>query len=246
MRRHLLIPLIAALAATALSAAIASTASAAGVCSASTPQYCPAPSAATGAASSVSTTSATLNGTANPQGAATSCAFLYGTTTSYGQATPAQSVGSGTANVSVSAAISGLSANTPYHFQLVCANVAGSLGFGGDKTFSTLSTTSRSKVAIGKRKETVSKNGTVKFSLSCKSSVKCAGRLTLKSSGTKLANAKSYSIAGGKTKLISMKLTKKGLKRLKKKKHHRLAARAAATDNDGASAKRAVTLILHK
>jgi hypothetical protein len=136
--------------------------------------------------------------------------------------------------------------STPYHFELVCAN-AGQFGFGGDMAFTTLSSAGASHIVIGKRKEIVSKKGVVKFRLNCTSTVACIGRLALKTpGGTKLANAKSYSIAAGGSKLISVKLTKKGLKRLKKQKHHRLKARASATDNDGANAKRAVTLILHK
>lgn len=241
--RKLVLSLFAASAVALLSAFVPS-ASAAGVCSPSTPQYCPAPAAATTAATSVTTTSATLNGTVNPQGAPTYCLFAYGTTTGYGTTTPAQSLGSGTSAVAVSAPISGLTANTGYHFQLLCVNSAGAFGFGGDKTFTTSATTARSKISIAKRKETVSKKGVVKFKLTCGSTAKCTGTLTLKRNGAKLANAKTYSLARGKSKLISMKLTKKGLKRLKKAKHHKLSARVRAADRDGASASRAVTLKL--
>ena len=55
-----------------------------------------APQVVTGSASSVTTTSATLNGTVNPSSRATSWYFEYGTSTSYGKKTAAKDAGSGT------------------------------------------------------------------------------------------------------------------------------------------------------
>jgi hypothetical protein len=213
-----LVGLVMTIGAVAAIAGSASSASAAGPCSPSTPQYCPAPGVTTAAASAITTSSATLNGTVNPQGAPTECVYAYGKTTTYTASTSIQSVGQGTSSVAVPAPISGLSATTPYHFQLICVNSADSFGYGGDKTFTTLSTTVkvRSKVGFGTRKETVSKKRVVKFIVICKSTtVACKGTLTLKSSGKKLANAVRYSIGAGKRKTISMKLTKKAFKKLK-------------------------------
>ena len=53
------------------------------------------PTVATGAASSITTTSAQLNGSVNPNGSATTYYFEYGLTTAYGAATPVQNAGSG-------------------------------------------------------------------------------------------------------------------------------------------------------
>ncbi|MHB8458094.1 MAG: protease pro-enzyme activation domain-containing protein, partial [Acidimicrobiales bacterium] len=85
------------------------------------------PQATTEAATSVTTTQATLNGTVNPNGAATTYQFQYGTTTSYGLVSPASpaSAGSGTTNVAESAALSGLTPNTTYDFRLVASNSGG-------------------------------------------------------------------------------------------------------------------------
>ncbi len=98
------------------------------------------PSAATNPATGVGTTTATLNGTVNPQGKPTSYRFEYGTTTAYGSSTTPQSVGSGTANVNASASISGLSANTTYHFRIVATSAAGTTQ-GADLSFTTLQPT---------------------------------------------------------------------------------------------------------
>ncbi|MGD0452462.1 MAG: alkaline phosphatase family protein [Solirubrobacteraceae bacterium] len=97
------------------------------------------PVAVTGAASSVAQTSATLNATVNPDGAAVSdCHFEYGTSTSYGSSVPCASLpGSGSSPVAVSAAVAGLSANTTYHVRIVAIN-AGGTSYGTDATFTTL------------------------------------------------------------------------------------------------------------
>ena len=55
-------------------------------------------------ATNVTVTSATLNGTVDPNGRATTWYFEYGTTTGYGSQTPARSAGSGTTSTSVSGA----------------------------------------------------------------------------------------------------------------------------------------------
>jgi hypothetical protein len=95
-----------------------------------------APTARTDAASSVSTTSARLNGTVNPNGESTSWYFEFGTSTSYGTKTASRNAGSGTKSVSVTMSISGLSASTTYHYRLVAQNRSGTT-LGNDQAFTT-------------------------------------------------------------------------------------------------------------
>jgi hypothetical protein len=97
------------------------------------------PSVTTGSATSITQTSATLNGTVNPNGQATTYHFEWGTTTGYGQQAPTgpePSAGSGTTNVSVSANLSSLSPGTTYHYRLVATNASGT-SFGSDQTVTT-------------------------------------------------------------------------------------------------------------
>jgi hypothetical protein len=94
----------------------------------------PAPTVSTEAASGVAATSATLNGTINPNGADTTWYFEYGTSTKYGQKTPTQDAGAGTAQVSVSAAVSGLQTGRLYHYRLD-ATSSGGTSQGADQTF---------------------------------------------------------------------------------------------------------------
>jgi plastocyanin len=96
-----------------------------------------APAASTGEASAVSESEATLKGTVNPEGKATSYFFNYGTSASYGQKTPEESAGEGSAGEAVSAAVGSLSPGTTYHFQLMAKNTAGTT-LGTDRTFTTV------------------------------------------------------------------------------------------------------------
>lgn len=97
----------------------------------------PAPTAVTGTATGATSSGATLHGTVNPQGQATTYSFQYGPSTAYGSQTIAVGAGSGTTDVAATAAINGLASGTTYHFRLV-AQSPGGTSFGGDQTASTL------------------------------------------------------------------------------------------------------------
>ena len=92
------------------------------------------PAASTGNATAITPTSATLNGTVNPEGQATTYYFEYGTTTGYGSQTAATDAGSGTADAKVSRSIGSLVPNTTYHYRLVATNASGTT-LGSDVSF---------------------------------------------------------------------------------------------------------------
>jgi hypothetical protein len=94
------------------------------------------PAVVTGSASGVTQTGATLNGTVNPEGQATTYYFEYGTTTSYGSTTSTGSLGADSTDDQVSAAVSGLQSSTTYDFRLVATNTTGTT-YGGNQTFTT-------------------------------------------------------------------------------------------------------------
>jgi hypothetical protein len=94
------------------------------------------PAATTGAATNVAQSSATVAGTVNPNGTATSYSFQYGTSTSYGSSTPSTDAGSGSADAPVSANLTGLASSTAYHYRLVAVSSAGTTD-GADQTFTT-------------------------------------------------------------------------------------------------------------
>jgi hypothetical protein len=95
------------------------------------------PAAATNAAQDVTSSSATLRGTVNPNNEATTWYFEYGTTKAYGSRTDNQGpTGATKGNIPVTAPVSGLASATTYHFRLVAGNGSGTK-LGGDKTFKT-------------------------------------------------------------------------------------------------------------
>src|SRR5437763_861510 len=95
-----------------------------------------APSASTASAKNVAATSATLRGTVNPNGEATTYAFDWGTTTGYGQQTPVTSAGSGSSGKTVTANLTGLSPGNVYHFRITATNASGTT-VGADEAFTT-------------------------------------------------------------------------------------------------------------
>jgi hypothetical protein len=94
------------------------------------------PTPTTTAASAITTGGATLNGTVDPEGGATTYHFDYGPDTSYGTSTADAPAGSGTAPVPVSGPATGLLPHAEYHFRVVATNAGGSV-YGEDMTFTT-------------------------------------------------------------------------------------------------------------
>ena len=101
-----------------------------------TPEVTFMPAVTTNSATSVSSDSAILNGTIDPNGKTTNYYFEYGVDTSYGSTTASANAGSGNSAISVNASISGLIPDTTYNYRLVATNSDGT-SYGDNKTFST-------------------------------------------------------------------------------------------------------------
>ncbi|MGC8887144.1 MAG: cadherin-like domain-containing protein [Verrucomicrobiia bacterium] len=95
------------------------------------------PTVTTLVASNVGAFKATLKGTVNPNGTNATDWFEWGSTTAYGNVTPAQAVGGGSSPVAVSATISNLTHLAAYHYRLVATNVVFRTD-GADASFTTL------------------------------------------------------------------------------------------------------------
>jgi hypothetical protein len=96
-----------------------------------------APAVSTAAASEVTSTGATLNGAVNANYGSSTVTFEYGLDSSYGTtlaATPGTVTGASTS--AVTAALSGLTPNTTYHYRVVAQNSAGTTR-GLDQSFTT-------------------------------------------------------------------------------------------------------------
>lgn len=80
---------------------------------------------ATTGSASVSSTTASVRGTVNPEGATTSYWFEYGTTMSYGSSTPKVSIAGTYLNTTEVGQLTGLKPATPYYFRLAATNAYG-------------------------------------------------------------------------------------------------------------------------
>jgi hypothetical protein len=94
------------------------------------------PRAQTGTASAGGLTTATLTGAVNPEGSPTSYYFSYGPTSAYGNQTAPLAAGAGTSSTPASAALSGLTPATTYHYRLIAVSRAGT-SYGADRTVTT-------------------------------------------------------------------------------------------------------------
>jgi hypothetical protein len=96
----------------------------------------PVPTVQTLAASSITSDSAILNSSIDPNGADTKVFYQYGISTNYGDGTATEDIGSGNANVGFPSIVS-LSPSTTYHYRIIAYN-SGGTAFGNDTSFTTL------------------------------------------------------------------------------------------------------------
>jgi hypothetical protein len=95
------------------------------------------PTVTTDAAIAVAERTATLQGSVNPEGVATTYHFEYGTDLTYGLRTAESDAGTGGVPVAASAEVSQLDPNLDYHYRIVASNSAGSI-VGDDQQLHTL------------------------------------------------------------------------------------------------------------
>ncbi len=120
-----------------------------------------APAAAAGAID-VTALRATLRGTIDPHGVATTYHFNYGPTTAYGSSTPEVDGGHGNGEGLVTQKITGLQPSTTYHVQVVAKSDDGVVRSGGDGLFTTPpAPTATAPYTTGVSTSTATLNGTV-------------------------------------------------------------------------------------
>jgi plastocyanin len=121
------------------------------------------PVVTTSPATFIASFSAMLNGSLDPHGLSTTVHFQYGTTTSYGLTATAPTQ-TGNTFRNVSASISGLSANTIYHYRIMATNTGGT-SLGSDRTFTTLTATGPPVVTTNPATNVASSSATLNSSL---------------------------------------------------------------------------------
>ena len=198
-----------------------------------------------------------LNGLANPDSADSGWAFQYGTSPDYSELTPVQVIGTGVRSVSIE--VTGLRPGTTYHFRLVVnegtyprTNV-----FGGDRTFTTLSTSGAKKrfgrASLASRRLIVHR-GRVRITIECAdvSNTWCKGRVSVTARGKIGARARTvgcgtarFNLRAGTMKRLRPRISHGCAALLAAAHHHRRGANLKATfSTHQTKLKRKVTLIL--
>jgi hypothetical protein len=182
------------------------------------------PAVVTGAATAITTTTAELAATVNANAQPTTYQLQYGTTTSYGQSTPVASAGAGTSPAMLSAGLSGLKANTTYHYRVVATNASGTSA-GADQTFETVNLPTR--LTVGRIKV---KGETASVPLSCTGNpgAICRASLTEKARvhrSTKTVGHAQFSIGTAVAKTVKIKLNRTGRRALAHSSSRRLRVR---------------------
>lgn len=201
-----------------------------------TPSSAGPPSVSTGPATSVKPTGATVTGTVDPSGQATTYHFDYGTSTAYGHTTASTSAGSGTTNQSVSATLSGLVPNTTYHYRIVATNASGTT-VGGDRTFKSEVAAFAGAFAPSQRDRV--DGGLVAVRVRCPAGTyrRCVGTLQLSSGGG--IGSGQFDIASGGSSLLALRLSARGQALVRQRGS--LGVRARVSSRDGAGTRRVRT-----
>jgi hypothetical protein len=98
--------------------------------------------------------------------------------------------------------------------------------------------------SIRSRTVKVSKKGVARIKIACRrTDARCKGRVTLRRKGAKIAS-KKFSIASRKTRTVKLKLSKKGMKALRRAK--RLRVRAVATVSGAGASSASLRLMAPK
>jgi hypothetical protein len=224
-------------------------------------EFVEAPAATTNPATSVVAQSATLNGTVDPKGAPTTYYFEYGPTDAYGSSTAVSDAGSGTGAAAATAAVSGLTPGTTYHFRIRAANSGGSV-LGADQTFTTEAlpptqsetppptpSTNPGTVAPFTGMALVTrklkfKRGVVVVTLRCPATVAagpCTGRVALtarsagKAAATVTIGRATFKAAAGSRVSVRVRINKAGRALLRRSKTLKAKLKVAARDGRGQS-----------
>jgi hypothetical protein len=196
------------------------------------------PTVTTESAEDVNPTGATIRGTVNANGRTTFYWIQYGTSTSYGQSTPMQSVPADGAIHLVTHDVTGLRPMTTYHFRLVALNAVGP-ALGTDLTFTTGDAFTG---AVVKSKTAKEKSGRLKIKVLCPTGTpgSCVGRLLLKSASKVSVNGHRKTLTIGRSsfniapstssRTVSVTVLATALDYLHR--HGKLTATAIATSHD--------------
>lgn len=196
-----------------------------------------APTATTGGASGVTSSTATVSGQIDTAGQPVTYEFEYGPTTGYGSHTPLRSIAAGMTSVqNVSETITGLAPGTTYHYQLAVAPQAGTgygtVVLGGDATFTTSAAPHTGSLQLGSKRLIV-KRGKVTVPLNCASGQSCRGKLKIARGFAICVGGKSFFISAGGSTRAKAKVSGACRRLLRHAKRHRIGAQLTTSMSSG-------------
>jgi streptogramin lyase len=224
------------------------------------------PDVTTGGASAVTASGARVAGTVRPIGAATSYAVEYGRTTAYGSASAPVVLPAGADPVAVTVALGGLAAGARYHFRVVASNASGTRS-GGDRTFTTTAgaggggggggpggpaaradRTGPRMTVTGRT--LVLRRGRVRIRLGCPllETLGCRGTVRLRTASrpVRLLGRARFAIGAGRRKAVAVRVSRRGLARIRGLRRVRVRAIVTASDRAGNRRTRTALLTLRR
>ena len=225
-----------------------------GLLAAAAPAADAAGSVTTLPANFVTTTSATLHGTLDTAGQATSYEFQYGPTPSYQAATPFQSIPPGAHQTYVAATIFQLHPNTTYHFRVLAVFVGIGTNYQETDAGQDLTVTTKATGQLGLRSARLHvSGGLVSVPMRCASKLACKGKFSISAqapagkAGTArrvVCATKHFSIRPGKSTTVLANVTAACRSLLRRKPNHVLGGQLNAQTGTGQrGANRAIKLI---
>lgn len=194
--------------------------------SACVPPNCPhlgVPTVTTSPATGTTANSATLNGSVNPNGFATTCFFNYGPTAAYGYRTADQSVTSGSTPQSISANLAALESGTTFHYSLSCTNPSGTSNATDAKFATTGGSTSSpppaSVLRLSGRTGFASSSGVAEVFVGCYGATKCSGAVTLSRAGKVVGRRASFVLGADSGGVIHVQLNAPTRRQLRRAGH---------------------------
>jgi hypothetical protein len=167
--------------------------------------------ASTSAAKAITTSTATLKGTGNTEGALGSATFVYGLTQQYGSRTSVTSLSATLSSTSLGAILRHLVPGRTYHYALVVTTAYGMVR-STDATFKTASPFGKLTTAhIQARKRSVA----IELHCSGAAGAACTGNAVLRSAG-KIVGRKSFKLKAGQSLKLTVALNTLGKSLLKR------------------------------
>ena len=220
----------------------------------------------TGPATNVTTSTAKLNGSVNPEGAAVNVSFQFGKDITYGSSTPAQKIGVSNSATAFSANLSGLAPGTTIHYRAVITSDFAPPVVGADRKFTTASPPpppGNGHTSVGHAKVrgtsafvrvscTGAAGATCKLKFRMTVTEKFRGRKIIAITARKkpkirkvvvtVGSARGLTLVAGQSKVVKISLNRRGKRLLAS--HHRLKVRLHVTQVLGGGRSKTVSQVV--